>query len=135
MSRQELINDSRFLDNPARVEHREEINGIVAEWIACHTRQEVAEIFDPRGIPYSLVFDMELVFQNAQYLAREMLVRVLDSQLGQAVVQNVVPKFSKTPGGVKHLGPRPGEHNEEIYCGLLGYSKDRLQELQDAGVI
>ena len=64
-----------------------------------------------------------------------MLVRVLDQQLGDAVVQNVMPKFSATPGSVNHLGPRLGEHNEEIYRGELGYSQERLQELREAGVI
>jgi formyl-CoA transferase len=135
MGREDLIADPRFLDNPARVTHRKEINGIVANWIAERTREEVAEVFDPRGIPYAPVYNMEDVFQHEQYLAREMLVRVRDPQLGDAVVQNVIPKFSETPGAVRHLGPTLGEHNEEIYCGELGYSKDRLRELRDAGVI
>jgi len=136
IGRAELIDDPRFKDNPSRVDHREEINGIVREWIAQRTRAELAEQFDPLGIPYAPVFDMRDVFQDPHYLAREMLVRVLDPQLGDAVVQNAVPKFSKTPGGIKRLGPQElGAHNEEIYCGELGYSKERLQELRDSGVI
>jgi crotonobetainyl-CoA:carnitine CoA-transferase CaiB-like acyl-CoA transferase len=46
-----------------------------------------------------------------------------------------VPKFSATPGSVDFLGPAMGAHNEEIYCGELGLSKDRLKELQEAGII
>jgi crotonobetainyl-CoA:carnitine CoA-transferase CaiB-like acyl-CoA transferase len=137
MGREDLITDPRFVDNPTRVkpENRKAINGIVAEWIAAHTREEVAATFDPRGVPYAPVFDMADVFRNEQYLARDLLVRVLDKQLGDAIVQNVVPKFSKTPGSVRHLGPLLGEHNEEIYCGELGYTPERLQELRAAGVI
>jgi formyl-CoA transferase len=117
------------------VKHREEVNGVIADWISERTREEVAAILDAKGLPYSLVFDMEDAFNNEQYLAREMLVRVLDKQLGDAIVQNVVPKFSKTPGAVKHLGPTLGEHNEEVYGGELGYSPERLAELRAAGVI
>jgi crotonobetainyl-CoA:carnitine CoA-transferase CaiB-like acyl-CoA transferase len=135
IDRPDLLSDPRFVDNPARVMHRKEINAIVADWIAQRTRAEVAAVFDPRGIPYAPVYDMADVFQNEQFFAREMLVRVLDKQLGDAVVQNVVPRLSKTPGAVRHLGPQLGEHNEEVYCGLLGYSKERLQELRTAGVI
>ncbi len=135
IGREDLISDPHFADNPTRVLHREEINGIVADWIAERTRHEVGEILDARGLPYSLVFDMADVFRNEQYLARDMLVRVLDKQLGDAVVQNVVPKFSETPGAVRHLGPQIGEHNEEIYRGELSYSAERLKELRDAGVI
>jgi crotonobetainyl-CoA:carnitine CoA-transferase CaiB-like acyl-CoA transferase len=134
IDREDLIADSRFADNPSRVRHREEINGIVADWISERSRDEVAEVLDTRGLPYSLVFDMADVFRNEQYLAREMLVRVIDAQLGDAIVQNVVPKFSASPGSVRHLGPTLGQHNSEVY-GELGYSADRLAELREAGVI
>ena len=50
-------------------------------------------------------------------------------------MQNVVPKFSATPGSVDFLGAPMGTHNEEIYCGELGLSKERLQQLKDTGVI
>ena len=54
---------------------------------------------------------------------------------GEAVVQNVVPKFSATPGSVDVLGPPVGAHNEEICGGELGLSTERLKELRDAGII
>jgi len=50
-------------------------------------------------------------------------------------VQNVVPKFSATPGSVDFLGRKLGEDNEEILGGELGLSKEKLRELKDAGII
>jgi formyl-CoA transferase len=78
---------------------------------------------------------MEDAFRDLQYRAREAMVRVPDSDLGEAIVQNVVPKFSDTPGSVDFLGPKMGAHNEEVLCGELGLSRERLKELKDAGVI
>ncbi|MCZ6451344.1 MAG: CoA transferase [Deltaproteobacteria bacterium] len=135
MGREDLISDPKFMENTARVEHSEEINGIVSDWIGQRSRQEVEACFNKNEVAYSPVFDMEDVFNDEQYLAREALVRVPDEELGEAVVQNVVPKFSKTPGSVDHLGPRKGQHNDEIYCGELGYSSDKIKRLQEAGVI
>jgi crotonobetainyl-CoA:carnitine CoA-transferase CaiB-like acyl-CoA transferase len=135
LGREELAADPKFIDNPARVAHSEEINGIVAGWIAARTKQEIEQIFDRHEVAYSPVFDIEDIFNDLQYRAREALVRVPDKDLGEAIVQNVVPKFSKTPGSVDHLGPRLGEHNEEIYGGELGYSKEKLSRLREAGVI
>jgi formyl-CoA transferase len=43
--------------------------------------------------------------------------------------------MSKTPGRVRSLAPMPGEHNEEIFCSLLGHSKDDLDRWQAEGVI
>jgi crotonobetainyl-CoA:carnitine CoA-transferase CaiB-like acyl-CoA transferase len=135
IGRKELSTDPKFIDNPARVVNSVEINGIVGDWIEKHTRQEVIEQFDKFGVAYSAVFDMEDAFRDLQYRAREAMVRVPDPELGEAIVQNVVPKFSKTPGSVDFLGPQMGAHNEEIFCGELGLSKARLKELKDAGVI
>jgi formyl-CoA transferase len=43
--------------------------------------------------------------------------------------------MSETPGRIENLAPTPGEHNEEIFVGLLGHSKDELRRWQDEGVI
>jgi crotonobetainyl-CoA:carnitine CoA-transferase CaiB-like acyl-CoA transferase len=63
------------------------------------------------------------------------MVRVPDPDLGEAIVQNVVPKFSATPGSVDFLGRKLGEDNEAIYCGELGLSKEKLKDLKEAGII
>jgi crotonobetainyl-CoA:carnitine CoA-transferase CaiB-like acyl-CoA transferase len=135
IGRKELTTDPKFIDNPARVENSVEINGIVGDWIQAHSRQEVIEQFNKFGVAYSAVFDMEDAFRDIQYRAREAMVRVPDPDLGEAIVQNVVPKFSATPGSVDFLGPKMGAHNEEIYGGELGLSEERLKELRDAGII
>jgi CoA:oxalate CoA-transferase len=44
-------------------------------------------------------------------------------------------KMSETPGRIERLAPLPGEHNEEIFAGLLGHTKDELKRWQDEGVI
>ncbi len=135
MGSEELAQNPKFIDNPARVAHSEEINGIVGDWILQHTHQEVQKAFDEAGVAYGLVYDIADIFRDEHYRAREMLVRVRDAELGEAIVQNVVPKFSETPGSVDHLGPGLSEHNQEIYCGELGYPEEKLRRLREAGVI
>ena len=135
IGRKELTVDPKFIDNPARVENSVEINGIVGAWIEQHTREEVIEQFDKFEVAYSSVFDMEDAFRDIQYRARESMVRVPDPDLGEAIVQNVVPKFSLTPGSVDFLGRKMGEDNEAIYCGELGISQEKLKQLKDAGIV
>jgi formyl-CoA transferase len=43
--------------------------------------------------------------------------------------------MSVTPGRVRWLAPMPGEHNEEIFCGLLGHTKDELARWREEGVV
>jgi succinyl-CoA--D-citramalate CoA-transferase len=135
IGRNDMATDPKFIDNPARVENSVECNGVVGAWIEKHTRDEVIEQFDKHGVAYSAVFDMEDAFRDIQYRAREAMVRVPDTDLGEAIVQNVVPKFSATPGSVDYLGQKMGAHNEEIFCGELGLSKEQLRELKAAGII
>jgi crotonobetainyl-CoA:carnitine CoA-transferase CaiB-like acyl-CoA transferase len=135
IGRKELTVDPKFIDNPARVENSVEINGIVGAWIEQHTREEVIKQFDKFEVAYSSVFDMEDAFRDIQYRAREAMVRVPDPDLGEAIVQNVVPKFSLTPGSVDFLGRKMGEDNEAIYCGELGISQEKLKQLKDSGIV
>ncbi len=113
IGRKDMTTDPKFIDNPARVRTPSKCNGVVGAWIEKHTRDEVIEHFDKHGVAYSAVFDMEDAFRDIQYRAREAMVRVPDADLGEAIVQNVVPKFSATPGSVDFLGRKLGADNED----------------------
>lgn len=135
VEREDMIDDPRYRENPDRLERSDEVNGAVGAWIEKHTLEQVIQRFEENEVAFSTIFDATDMFNDAQYQAREALVRVPDSDLGEAVVQNVIPKFSKTPGSIDWLGPRMGTHNEEIYCGELGFSADKLQQLKDEKIV
>ena len=44
-------------------------------------------------------------------------------------------KLSETPGRVRWLAPMPGEHNEEVFVGVLGHSREELERWRAEGVI
>lgn len=135
IDREDMTTDPKYIENPQRLERADEVNGIVGEWIGRHTLQKVVEHFDQHEVAYSTIYDIKDIFNDVQYRAREALVRVPDPDLGTAVVQNVVPKFSRTPGSVDTLGAKMGAHNKEIYGGELGYSAEKLKRLKDARII
>ena len=47
----------------------------------------------------------------------------------------VVPRFTETPGTIRHPGARLGEHTDEVLRELLGLSDEELGELRSAGVL
>jgi crotonobetainyl-CoA:carnitine CoA-transferase CaiB-like acyl-CoA transferase len=82
------------------------------------------------------VYDIAGIFADPHFQAREVVTTVQDPELGPVKMQNVIPKFSRTPGKIRWTGPtHMGTHNEEIYCGRLGMTRERLAELQEKGVI
>ena len=135
IDREDMTTDPRYIENPQRLERADEVNGIVGQWIERHTLEQVVERFEKHEVAYSTIYDIKDIFEDIQYRAREALVRVPDPDLGEAVVQNVVPKFSGTPGSVDTLGMKMGAHNEEIYGDELGYSAAKLKRLKDGKII
>jgi crotonobetainyl-CoA:carnitine CoA-transferase CaiB-like acyl-CoA transferase len=67
--------------------------------------------------------------------AREVVATVDDPDLGPVLMQGLVPRLSRTPGRVAGTGPRLGEHNDEVYRGLLGMSEQELEGLRRDGVV
>jgi crotonobetainyl-CoA:carnitine CoA-transferase CaiB-like acyl-CoA transferase len=135
MEREDLVTNPKFADNLMRVSHSDEINGVVEDWIGKRSREEVTRRFNEHQVAFSAIYDIRDIFADAQYAAREALIRVADPELAEAVVQNVVPKFSETPGSVDFLGCSMGAHNDEIYRRELGYSDERIAELKEEKVI
>lgn len=132
----ELIDDPRFKDNRARIAHIDQVDAIVGGWISTHTAEEVLKRFDEYECAIVPVYSIADIFADPHFQAREAVTTVRDPDLGPVKMQNVVPKFSRTPGKIRWTAPtRMGEHNEEVYCGKLGISRERLAELKEKGVI
>jgi crotonobetainyl-CoA:carnitine CoA-transferase CaiB-like acyl-CoA transferase len=137
IGRPELGDDPRFRGVTARLEHGDEINEIVASWVAAHTVDEVIAILGPdgAGVPCSPVYTVDRLLDHPQLRARDMIARLPHAKLGEMVAPGVVIKMSDTPGRVRTLGPELGQHTDEVLNGLLGLSADELARLRAEQVI
>jgi crotonobetainyl-CoA:carnitine CoA-transferase CaiB-like acyl-CoA transferase len=129
-----LLEDARFADNPSRVKNRDAIDEIVGAAIRQLTLTELRERLDRHEVGFSPIYDAADIFNDPQFVAREAIVSVPDSELGQVRMQCVVPRFSQTPGAVHMSGPTLGQHNAEVY-GALGLEAQEIERLRVAGVI
>jgi hypothetical protein len=66
-----------------------------------------------------------------------MLVEHYDERIERSVLgPGVVPVLSESPGGVRNAGSaRPGQHNDDVYAGLLGKTAKELEELRAEEVL
>ncbi len=135
MGRPDLANPERFGAVAARLARREEVNGIVADWTRARSQREVLEQCAAGEVPSGPIYNIAEIFQDPQFAARGNLLRVPDPRAGEIVVPNVVPRLSRTPGRVEHLGEALGAHNAAIYQGLLGLTAAEVDGLRDEGVI
>jgi crotonobetainyl-CoA:carnitine CoA-transferase CaiB-like acyl-CoA transferase len=129
-----LLEDPRFALNPARVKNYRELDEIVGTAIGKLTLAELRETFTRHEVGFSPIYDIADVFSDPQFAARQAIVSVPDGELGSVRMQGVVPRFSETPGAVRHAGPAMGQHNEEVYGGL-GLSAAEIAALRARKVI
>jgi succinyl-CoA:(S)-malate CoA-transferase subunit B len=47
----------------------------------------------------------------------------------------VIPRLSETPGEIRHLGPKLGQHTDEVLTGLLGLDEQKISELRRKRVV
>jgi len=137
ISKPELAQDRRFKSAPARLERHDEVNALIGDWVKDRTVDEVMEILGPAGanIPCAPVMTMDRLMTDPQIQAREMVVNLPHATLGQIPVSGIPFKLSASPGQLERLGPDLGEHNDDIYRGVLGLSDGEIQQLQADGVI
>ena len=137
MGMPELGRDPRFKSPPARLERHDEVNRVVGDWVKEHTVAEVMQVLGPDGanVPCAPVMTLDQLFTDPHLRAREMIVNLPHEKLGRIPVTGVPFKLSESPGGIDHLGPELGQHNDEIYAGLLGLSAGEIEQLRRDGVI
>ncbi|WP_227356241.1 CaiB/BaiF CoA transferase family protein [Haladaptatus salinisoli] len=135
IGRPDLIGDPRFETNEDRVANAEQLDEIIEKWTRQRSTEQAIEEMEEADAIVGPVYDMSDIFEDDQYRARNDIVEVDDDDLGTLKTPAPVPKFSRTPGNVRHPGPDHGESNREIYCEELGLKSETYEQLADAGVI
>ena len=81
------------------------------------------------------VYNISDIVDDPQYLEREDILEMEDSELGKTPMVGIVPKFGETPGRVDHAGLALGQHNESVYGSWLGHSQEHGYDLAKRGII
>jgi len=127
LGREDLISDPRFRDNRLRIENVEELDKNLQEAVGKQNLDELLAKLNEFEAAVSPVYNIKQIFEDPHYQARENICQVEDDELGPIRMQNVVGKFSRTPGKIRHAGPKLGAHNREILMERLGYTEEELK--------
>jgi formyl-CoA transferase len=130
-----LAADPRYSTHGARGQHQAELDALVEQWTGTLTTRAVLEAMDKFGVPAGLIYRAPDMLADPHFQAREAIVTVPHPDFGELRMQNVAPKLSETPGGVRSPSPALGEHNEAVYLELLGLEPARYEDLKARRVI
>jgi len=135
MGREDLLAEPRFKTMALRAEHGDEINAIVAEWVASKPSMELQAILEKHEVPFGVAYSVADIFADPHIAERGAIETVDDPTIGPIRMQGVYPRFSRTPGRVVRGAPILGSDNGAVYKGLLGLGDAELDELAAEGVI
>ena len=135
MGQPELAEDPRFADHTARGENQAELDAVIEAWSLTKTSEEVDALMTEHKVPHGKIFRAPEMLEDAQFKARESIVKVMHPQYGEVAMQNTFPRLSETPGQVRWVGPELGQHTEEILKDVLGKTDAQIAELRAANIV
>jgi succinyl-CoA:(S)-malate CoA-transferase subunit B len=136
MGRPELASSSLYGEQKTRLENRHDVNEIVRDWCGSLNREEILQRCFATGAPAGPLNNIADVFGDRQFHARRNLVAIDEPDLGETIiVPSVIPRLSETPGEIRHLGPKLGQHTDEVLTGLLGLDEQKISELRRKRVV
>ncbi len=135
MNAPDLATDERFATAEARLAHQDELDAIISGWTSEHDAFALAERLQAAGVPAGPVLRGPDLLADRHYDERGTFVTVDHPQVGPRQYPGLPWKMSGTPGEVRSPAPTLGQHNREVYGGLLGLASEDIDALESGGVI
>jgi crotonobetainyl-CoA:carnitine CoA-transferase CaiB-like acyl-CoA transferase len=134
IGRPELGLDDRYKNNLVRLEHRDDVIGLLSEWTRTRTKAHIVTALGGE-VPVGPVNDVTDIFADAHVKAREMLAEVEQPGIDRTVTIVGSPiKLTKTPTGVRTRAPLLGEHTDEVLADA-GFDASEIAQLRETEVI
>lgn len=130
----ELLEDHRFETAQARAMHAKELKTVIASWMLERTMEDIYHKGQTLGVPVGYRASSKELLSSPQYKARGFFVNISHPYAGELTYPGV-PFKAEDISWQHSRAPLLGEHNQEIYCGRLGYSTEDLVRLRQMGVI
>ncbi|MBI4640742.1 MAG: CoA transferase [Candidatus Tectomicrobia bacterium] len=130
----DLLDDPKFATAADRYDHADEIDEVLLIWSRELTKEEIFHRAQARRIPVSIVCTVQDLLNDPHYQARNFFIELGHPEAGSLTYPGAPFKMSETEWkGAR--APLLGEHNQEIYGDLLGYTQQDLEKLRSTKVI
>ena len=135
MDRPDIIKDPRYATNAARMEHNEDMQKIVSEWVQTQPRKEILAILESHNVVAAGVNDARDVTEDPHFSERTLVDLTGSDLLGKVKMPGPILHVSSYSGPEYDGVPEIGQHTKEVLRDFLGFDEDRIQSLAQSGVI
>ncbi|WP_028634854.1 CaiB/BaiF CoA transferase family protein [Pseudomonas parafulva] len=134
IGRNDLAEDPALATNDGRDLRRDELYGVIDRWANGLPLDTLMQVLTAAQVPASRIYSAEDMFNDPQYLAREMFLQAKLPDGKAFRMPGIVPKLSDTPGAAEWVGPALGEHTDAVLA-RLGYDAVAIAGLRQAGAV
>ena len=124
-----------FASRYARLGHRRELDERLSGWTRQRTAWETTELLQSHGVAAFPVLDPEGRLFNPHFQERGLYSDIDHPALGTEPIFNLMWQLSRTPPRIRRHAPLLGEHNQEVFCNLLGLPESEMARLEEEQVI
>jgi crotonobetainyl-CoA:carnitine CoA-transferase CaiB-like acyl-CoA transferase len=135
MGRTDMAEDPTLSTNKLRVLRMAEIDATIAQWVGERTCADVLKCFSDYDVLGGPVNDVTQILDDLHVQQRGTIVEVPDPVLDKVRVQNVVPRFTNSPGGIRWLGKQTTGADTNELLSAVGYTSDEIRSLEERKVI
>lgn len=131
----ELLADERFQTVAGRKQHEAALDRALAEATKSWVNDDLFHRLQAAGVIAGSVHDEAALMESPQLRDRGFFEDLTISGIGTHTYPGIMTKWVNTPNHLRTPPPRIGEHNEEIYIDLLGYSREEYDDLVARGLV
>lgn len=136
MGREDLIQDPRFVDGPARMANQAELITLIEDWLASLESDEAGiEALQAERVPCAPVLSVADAMRHPHLIERGTVRQIDDRGVGPMAITGNPLRYSDFPDTLGLTAPFLGEHNESVLEGELGMSAADVAQLQASGVL
>jgi crotonobetainyl-CoA:carnitine CoA-transferase CaiB-like acyl-CoA transferase len=130
------VNEPRYRDRRQITEqYPREVDTLMAPWLMARDKATIFAETQAQRIPAGPVNTMKDVVDDTHLHTRQYFATVERDDTGPLTHPGAPYRLRQTPWAISRPAPRLGEHNEGIYGGRLGMSREELLLLGQTGII
>ena len=135
MGRPDLAKDPRFCTKAARQTNGPAFKEMLRDWFKGYTKKEIYYLLMTVSAPSGYYADARDIVESPQMAAREFFTDVQTAEAGVIKMPLAPYKLSDTPPRIQRPAPTLGQHNHDVFAGMLGLGENELARLSKAGVL
>ena len=135
MEQPDLASDPRYATHDARGSRQVELDALVDSWTQTLSTRDVLALMERHAVPAGQIYRAPDMLADPHFKARNAIVSVPHPDFGELGCRTWRRSLSESPASIRTPSPAVGEHNEDVFLGLIGMPRERYDRLKEQKVI